>query len=83
MGFHAALTVYALRQGQPDLKRPAPIVRRADILGKRALRGATAGDLFPNTVSWGSIFPDQRPGNLTAFEHYGRGSFRAKIIPWK
>jgi hypothetical protein len=53
LGFHAALTVYALKQNQPDLKQGGIFLSAVVIyLGNMLLMSLFIALLFPKTISW-------------------------------
>jgi len=56
LAFHAALTLYALKQNQPDLKTGGTFLSAVLIvLGNSLVLVFLLGVLFPQTVSWGAF----------------------------
>jgi hypothetical protein len=72
MGFHAALTVYALKQDQPDLKAAGVLLSGVLIfLGNALCAVLLLGILFPRTVSYKRFFRVSSQETITAFERIG------------
>jgi len=66
LGFHAALTVYALKQGQPDLKAGGKFLSGVLIvLGNSLVLVFLLGVLFPHTVSWGTFLRETKIHTVT------------------
>lgn len=75
VGFHMALTTYALRQGQPDLKAAGKFLSAILIyLGNVVSLILVLGMLFPQTVSWKTFLRLSGRNTLAAWRHVGEGS---------
>ena len=75
MGFHMALTAYALRQGQPDLRLAGKLLSGVIIfLGNTVSIVFLLGILFPRTVSWIRFVRLSGEGTLSAIKEVGHGS---------
>lgn len=73
--FHMALTVYALKQDQPDLKPSGRFLSAVVIfLGNAVSVAFLFGVLFPNTVSWRQFALTTGVEAITAVEQVGRGT---------
>ena len=74
LGFHFALTIYALRQDQPDLKLAGKLLSGVLIfLGNSFCLVFLLGTLFPKTVSWRRFLTVAGRQTLGAYERLGRG----------
>lgn len=74
LGFHMALTVYALKQDQPDLKTAGKLLSGVLIfLGNSACLVLLLGILFPKTVSWNHFLRVTGRETLVTFQHLGNG----------
>ncbi|MFA5975944.1 MAG: M50 family metallopeptidase [Elusimicrobiota bacterium] len=79
IGFHMALTVYALKEGQPDLKTAGKYLSVLIIyLGNVVSIAFLLGVLFPHTVSWNRFMRVSGRQTVAALRHVGRGS----VIAW-
>lgn len=66
VAFHIALTVYALRQNQPDLKSGGKFLSGVlIILGNSLVLVFLLGVLFPQTVSWSGFLRSTKTHTLT------------------
>lgn len=75
MGFHMALTAFALRQGQPDLKAMGKFLSAIIIyLGNALVIVLFLGILFPRTVSWKRFVQISSTEALTAVQEVTRGT---------
>ncbi len=80
IGFHMALTAYALKMDQPDLKTSGKFLSAVVIyLGNAVSIIFMLGVLFPNTVSWKRFARVSGEGTLEAVKQVGRGT----QIVWK
>jgi hypothetical protein len=74
LGFHMALTAYALKMDQPDLKTSGKFLSAVVIyLGNAISVIFLLGVLFPRTVSWGHFARVSGAETLEAVENVGRG----------
>lgn len=74
IGFHMALTAYALKQGQPDLKAAGKFLSALIIyLGNAASLVFLLGALFPRTVSWNQFLRASGRQTVSALRQIGRG----------
>lgn len=74
MGFHVALTVYALKMDQPDLKTSGRFLSGVIIyLGNAASVVFLLGILFPRTVSWKSFARVSGEKTFYALRQVGQG----------
>lgn len=74
IGFHMALTTFALRQNQPDLKTSGKFLSAVIIyLGNSASVVLMLGILFPKTVSWGQFLRLSGQQTVTAVRQIGHG----------
>jgi hypothetical protein len=75
LGFHMALTAYALKQDQPDLKTVGKFLSAVVIyVGNTLSIVLMLGILFPKTVSWERFARVSARETVTAIQHVGRGS---------
>jgi hypothetical protein len=75
LGFHMALTAYALQMDQPDLKTSGKFLSAVVIyLGNTLTIVLLLGILFPRTVSWGGFARCSGQETLDAFKEIGRGT---------
>lgn len=75
LGFHMALTAYALMQDQPDLKAAGKFLSAVLIyLGNTVSIVLLLGILFPRTVSWGRFAWASGKEALAAMKQVGKGS---------
>lgn len=73
MGFHAALTFYALKQNQPDLKMGGTLLSGVLIfLGNAVCLVLFLGVLFPRTVSWSHICRQTGAQTLHIYRQIGQ-----------
>ena len=76
LGFHMALTSYALKQDQPDLKATGKFLSGTIIyLGNTVSIVFLLGVLFPRTVSWQRFARTSGQEALTAVKQVGKGSY--------
>lgn len=76
MGFHIALTAYALKMDQPDLKPSGKFLSGVIIyLGNAACVVFLLGVLFPRTVSWNQFMRLSGKETVYALRQVGRGSY--------
>jgi hypothetical protein len=76
MGFHGALTIHALREGQPDLKPTGKLLSGVIIfLGNTASIIFLMGVLFPKTVSWHRFAALSGKETVSAWRHIGHGGY--------
>jgi len=74
IGFHMALTGYALKQNQPDLKTAGKFLSAIIIyLGNTASIVFLLGILFPRTVSWGHFVRLSGRHTVSALRQVGHG----------
>ena len=74
LSFHAALTVYALKQDQPDLKSGGKFLSGVIIfLGNAFVLVFLLGILFPRTVSWAVFLRGTKNDTLLLCRRLGRG----------
>lgn len=77
-GFHLALTYYALRQGQPDLKPSGRLLSGVLIyLGNALAITVLLATLFPKTLSWKRIAQTTGEEAYTAVRNVGKGTYIA------
>ncbi len=75
IGFHMALTAYALKQNQPDLKLAGKFLSATLIyLGNVVSLVFLLGVLFPRTVSWSRFLRTSGLETVTAVRQVGRGT---------
>ena len=75
LGFHMALTAFALKQDQPDLKATGRFLSAVIIyLGNTVSIVFLMGVLFPRTVSWQRFARVSGREALSAVKQVGRGS---------
>ena len=75
LGFHMALTTYALKMDQPDLKAAGKFLSAVIIyLGNVVAIMFCLGVLFPKTVSWGRFARITGAQTMTAVKEVGRGT---------
>jgi hypothetical protein len=75
LGFHMALTAYALKMDQPDLKAAGKFLSAVIIyLGNMVSIVFLLGILFPRTVSWGRFARVSGVETLVAVKEVGRGT---------
>ncbi len=75
LGFHMALTAYALKMDQPDLKAAGKFLSAVLIyLGNTLSIVLLLGILFPQTVSWGRFARVSGRGALVAVKQVGKGT---------
>ena len=75
LGFHMALTAYALKMDQPDLKAAGKFLSAVLIyLGNAVSIVFLLGVLFPKTVSWGRFARVTGTETLTAVKEVGKGT---------
>jgi hypothetical protein len=80
LGFHMALTVYALKMDQPDLKAAGKFLSAVIIyLGNTISIVFLLGVLFPKTVSWGHFARVSGAQTLAAVKEVGKGT----QVVWK
>ena len=80
LGFHMALTAYALKMDQPDLKAAGKFLSAVIIyLGNTIAIVFLLGVLFPKTVSWGRFARVTGTQTLAAVKEIGIGT----QIVWK
>jgi len=78
MAFHAALTFFALKQNQPDLKSAGKLLSGVMIfLGNALVVVFLAGVLFPRTVSWSLFLRGAKTHTLILCENIGTTSTQA------
>jgi len=76
-GFHLALTAFALRQGQPDLKPSGRFLSAVLIyLGNAMAMVLLLGMLFPKTFSWKRFAVTTGEEAATAVKQVGKGTYR-------
>lgn len=76
MGFHAALTAFALRQRQPDLKPTGRLLSGVVIfLGNALSLVFVMGVAFPRTVSWNHFARTSGRHTLSAWREIGHGGY--------
>src|SRR5262249_24161394 len=76
LGFHMALTAFALKQNQPDLKATGRFLSAIIIyLGNAASIVFLLGVLFPKTVSWSRFARISGREAVSAVEQVSRGSY--------
>ena len=74
LGFHVALTVYALKQKQPDLRAAGILLSAVLIfLGNSLSIVFMLGVLFPRTVSWDSFVRHSGRETVTALRQLSQG----------
>ncbi len=72
LAFHAALTLYALRQNQPDLKSGGTFLSGVLIvLGNSLVLIFLLGVLFPHTVSWSVFLRSTKTHTITLCRFIG------------
>lgn len=75
MGFHMALTAYALKMDQPDLKTAGKFLSGVLIyLGNALSLMFVLGVLFPRTISWSRFAKVSGQEAFQAVRHVGRGT---------
>jgi hypothetical protein len=75
LGFHMALTAYALKMDQPDLKAAGKFLSAVIIyLGNTASIVFLLGILFPRTVSWAHFARVSGKETLAAVKEVGKGT---------
>jgi hypothetical protein len=75
LSFHVALTVYALKQDQPDLKTGGKFLSGIFIfLGNALVLVFLFGVLFPKTVSWGLFLRGTKDNTVILCRRIGEGS---------
>jgi hypothetical protein len=75
LGFHMALTAYALKMDQPDLKAAGKFLSAVIIyLGNTVSIVFLLGVLFPKTVSWGHFARVTGAETLAAVKEVGKGT---------
>lgn len=78
LGFHMALTAYALKQDQPDLKSAGKLLSAILIyLGNTVSVVFILGVLFPKTVSWTRFARVSGDGAVSAVKNVTKGSYIA------
>ena len=76
MGFHMALTLFALKHDQPDLKLMGKFLSAVIIfLGNTASLVFLLGLLFPRTVSWNRFIHLSGTHTLSAWRQVGEGGY--------
>jgi hypothetical protein len=76
VGFHMALTGFALRQGQPDLKPTGMFLSSIIIFMGNALAIVfLMGIAFPRTVSWNHFARMSGSQTISAWRGIGRGGY--------
>jgi hypothetical protein len=76
LGFHMALTAFALKQDQPDLKATGKFLSAIIIyLGNTVSVVFLLGVLFPRTVSWHRFARISGQEAVTVVKDVGRGSY--------
>jgi hypothetical protein len=77
LAFHAALTLFALKQGQPDLKAGGTFLSGVLIvLGNSLVLVFLLGVLFPKTVSWSAFLQGSKTHTLVLCRLIGVESTR-------
>jgi hypothetical protein len=75
LAFHVALTIFALKQNQPDLKTGGKFLSGVLIvLGNALVLVFLLGVLFPRTVSWGEFLRGTKNHTLTVCRQVAAGS---------
>jgi hypothetical protein len=75
LSFHAALTFFALKQKQPDLKSGGKFLSGVLIfLGNAMVLVFMLGILFPKTVSWAAFLSGTKTHTVIFCRHLGSGS---------
>ena len=75
LGFHMALTAYALKMDQPDLKSAGKLLSAVIIyLGNMVSIVLLLGVLFPHTVSWRHFAKVSGEETIVAVKQFGKGT---------
>jgi hypothetical protein len=75
VAFHMALTIYALKQDQPDLKTGGQFLSGIFIfLGNALVLVFLLGVMFPKTVSWGMFLRGTKTHTVLLCQRIGEGS---------